>query len=84
MRDKKPVISKIEMAFEWERFVLGRRRLSFSGFNVLMGTPNPEKDNLQRCTVYRYRHRRRGKKLFTVPGNFENFTGKNSVNSWEL
>jgi len=25
-----------------------------------------------------------GKKLFTVPENFENFTGKNSVNSWEL
>ena len=38
----------------------------------------------QRCTVNRYRHRRRGKKLFTVTGNFENFTGKNSVNSWEL
>ena len=38
----------------------------------------------QRCTVNRYRHRRRGKGQFTVPGKFENFTGKNSVNSWEL
>ena len=38
----------------------------------------------QRCTVNRYRHRRRGKRQFTVPGKFENFTGKNSVNSWEL
>ena len=35
----------------------------------------------QRCTVNRYRHRRRGKKLFTVTGKFENFTGKNPVNS---
>ena len=33
-----------------------------------------EPSKTQRCTVNRYR--RHGKRLFTVTGNFENFTGK--------
>ena len=59
----------MKVAFEWLRFVLGG---SFSGFNVLMRTPNPEKDSLLGQAAPIQRHLQFFKLLFFLaPFNYK-------------